>query len=293
MTQTRKSIIDKIFASREKDSLWKVLPQSHDAFPNYLHYIPNYRASLWTLLLLADLKCDPNEPRVQKPLQTVKDHLFDEQHGIYTLKEDHFPIPCLNGNMLYLDVYFNKQPDERSRRLIDFFAKNQRFDDGKYVEPKNEFCSNTSCYGKHTCYWGVTKLLKGISFISRHHRTPAITGLRAKCIEFILKHKVCFSSRKPEKIMVNKMDLITFPNMYKSDFLEILWILKREQIKSAELNPSLDLLKSKQFSDGQWPLERKMNNMVTSIGTVGTANPFVTERAMEVLEYYDNQPVHS
>ncbi len=91
----------------------------------------------------------------------------NEKYGIYSLKEDHFPIPCLNGNMLYLDGYFNNKPDEKSIRFLEFFCNNQRFDDGKYEAPKNQFCKNTSCYGKHTCYWGVIKLLKGISFIPK------------------------------------------------------------------------------------------------------------------------------
>ena len=159
--RTREDIIEKIFAAQNADGMWKVLPESHQYYPDYLHYVPNYRASLWTLILLAELKCDPEDERVSKPLQVVKDHLFDEEHGIYTLKEDHFPIPCLNGNMLYLDGYFNGGRDDRSSRVLDFFHRFQRFDDGKYETPKHQYCSNTSCYGKHTCYWGVVKFAKG------------------------------------------------------------------------------------------------------------------------------------
>lgn len=288
MNSKRQAIIERIFSSRNEDGLWKVIPTDHNAYPNYLHYVPNYRASLWALILLADIRCDRHDQRIQKPLQEVKRHLFDKRYGIYTLKEDHFPIPCLNGNMLYIDCYFNDRPDENSWRLIDFFAKNQRFDDGIYEEPKNQFCTNTSCYGKHTCYWGVTKLLKGISFISGKQRNQNVNVLRDKCVDFVLKHKVCYSSRKPNKIMVNKMDQLTFPNMYKSDFLEILWILKREKVVSDLLVPSLELLRSKQNQDGTWPLERKMNNLVTSVGPLNMTNAFVTERAQEVLDFYNH-----
>lgn len=288
MINKRQEIINRIFAAQKDNGLWKEIPEGHKYYPDYLHYVPNFKASLWTLILLADLQCDRNEKRVQKPLQEVKNHLFDNDFGIYSLKEDHFPIPCLNGNMLYLDCYFNGSPDENSRRVLEFFCKNQRFDDGKYEEPKNEFCSNTSCYGKHTCYWGITKLLKGISFIPKKQRTKDIEELRDKCVDFIFKHKVCFSSRKPDRIMVKKMDLLTFPNMYKSDYLEILWVLKREGIKANELKPALELLKSRQNADGSWNLERKMNNMTTSIGAIDRPNLFVSERAEEVLGYYEN-----
>lgn len=282
----RQQLIERIFASRNEDGLWKVIPETHKAYPIYLHYVPNYKASLWTLLLLAELQCPRDDERIQKPLTTVKAHLFDPKHGIYTLKEDHFPIPCLNGNMLYLDCYFNGKPDEKSQRLLDFFGAFQRFDDGEYQAPKNRFCSNTSCYGKHTCYWGVVKLLKGISFIPEERRTATIKDLRKNCIDFILKHRVCYSSRHPSKLMIKKLDLLTFPNFYKGDFLEILWILKREKVISEKLRDALELLKSKQNEDGNWALERKMNNMVVSIGNIDRTNTFVSERAKEVLRYY-------
>jgi hypothetical protein len=288
MTDTRQHIIERIFAARNNRGLGELLPESHKYYPDYLHYVPNYKASLWTLILLADLQCNPNDERIRIPLQAVKDHLFDPNYGIYSLKEDHFPIPCLNGNLLYVDCYFSKEPSEQSRRLLSFFYKNQRFDDGVYVEPKNQFCSNTSCYGKHTCYWGITKLLKGISFLPQTHRNKEVTALQENCVQFILKHKVCYSSHHPTKVMVEKMDLLTFPNFYKSDFLEILWILKRLGVHSSELSPALELLKSKQRSDGTWNLERKMANMVASIGETDHPNQFITERANEVISYFKN-----
>ena len=86
--------------------------------------------------------------------------------------------------------------------------------------------------------------------------------------------------------MIKKIDLLTFPNFYKADFLEILWILKREGIYSQALHPALDLLRSKRKGDGQWELERKMNNMMVSIGPIDQPNSFVSERAKEVIDYY-------
>jgi len=286
VTDNRKHIIEKIFDAQNEQGLWKVISENHRYYPDCLHYVPNYKASLWALLLLAELKCDKNDERIKEPLKTVKNHLFDKNYGIYTLKKDHFPIPCLNGNILYLDCYFNNGPDEKSKRLLKFFFNFQRFDDGKYEEPKNQFCTNTSCYGKHTCYWGIVKLLKGISFIPKEKRNNETELLKEKCVNFVLKHKVCYSSRNPFKVMIKKMDWLTFPNFYKSDFLELLWILKREEINPSELKPALALLKSKQNVNGEWELERTMYNMVVSIGQINKPNEFVTDRANEVIEYY-------
>lgn len=121
--------------------------------------MPTYRATLWTLILLADLRLDPADPRIKKPLSAIKTHFFDPEHGIYSPREDHFPIPCLNRNMVDLDSCFNGAPGERSQRALDFFRRYQRFDDGFYAAPKHPFCTNTGGYGRHTRYWGIVKLL--------------------------------------------------------------------------------------------------------------------------------------
>jgi hypothetical protein len=279
-------IINRIFDSLGDDGFWKVIGSENTYYPSHLHYVPTYKASLWTLILLADIECPKDDTRAKKVLSEIQDHLFDENHGIYTLKEDHFPIPCLNGNMIYLDCYFNGFPNPKSIKALDYFANKQRFDDGVYDLPPCDLCRNKSCYGPHSCYWGVIKLLKGISFVPLAFRTDNIKSLLQKCIDFVLLHKVCYKSHKPEKIMIQKMDLLTFPNMYKADFLEILWLLKRENVKSNLLGPALNLLKSKQQPDGNWHLERKVYNMVTSVGQLNKPNPFITKRAEEVLAYY-------
>lgn len=282
----KNKIIEKIFEAQDSNGCWKLLPKNHKNYPDCLHYSPNFKSTLWVLILLADLKIDNNEPRVKKSLEVIKSHFFDSEENIYTIGNDHFPIPCLNGNMLYLDSYFNNFNDEKSYAILDFFNANQRFDDGEYIEEKNKYSSNKSCYGNHSCYWGVIKLAKGISFIPVKKRNKNIINLLKKCIDFILLHKVCYSSHKKNRVMIKDIDRLTFPNMYKSDFLEILWILKREKIVNENLIPSIDLLVSKKETSGNWKLEKKVSNLIFPVGEIGVENLFISERANEVLSYY-------
>ncbi len=88
-------------------------------------------------------------------------------------------------------------------------------------------------------------------------------------------------------MIVKDIDKLTFPNMYKSDFLEILWLLKRENVRSENLSSAIDLLKSKRSSSGNWNLEKKVSNMITSIGDINRSNQFVTKRAKEVVDFCD------
>jgi hypothetical protein len=110
--------------------------------------------------------------RFMQPLQVITERFYDKDNGIFTLEDSHFPIPRLIGNMLYLHGFFESGDETRMNTAIDFFAKYQWFDDGDYKTSSSfPYFSNKSCYGCHSCYWGVVKLLKGLSFISKKRRS--------------------------------------------------------------------------------------------------------------------------
>ena len=183
ITEIRKHTIEKILAKQDDSFRWGFDEKQARERPEYLYYSPNFKSTLWTLLLLADIKAPVDIPQIKPSIRLVTERFYDPEHGIFRLPSmSHFPIPCLNGNMIYLHHYFESyRHSEALDKTIGFFAAYQRFDDGDFKTPKSyPYCSNTSCYGKHTCYWGVTKLLKGISFIPKIQRTKEAQQLNRK-----------------------------------------------------------------------------------------------------------------
>ncbi len=77
--------------------------------------------------------------------------------------------------------------------------------------------------------------------------------------------------------------------MYESDFLEILWLLKREQVVSEPLQRALDLLENKMDSGANWKIERQIKDLIIPIGKKKYGNEFITKRAREVIGYYKNE----
>ncbi len=291
LTSLREQLIQKILNKQDSAFRWGYDSKKAQERPQYRYYSPNYRSTLWTLILLADLQAPPDHPQIQAALNLISERFYHPEFGMFTLpNESHFPLPCLNGNMIYLYAYFNRGETQELSSTISFFSKYQRFDDGDYKTPKTfPYFSNTACYGKHTCYWGVTKLFKGISFIPKAERSPDAQNLLEQCLNFILKHEVCFSSKKPEKILHQDAVKLSFPNFYKTDLLELLWLLDREEIHDSRTWRALDLLLSKRNADGTWNLEKTINTVV-SLGTKGSPNPWITERANNVLKNTrDNQ----
>ncbi len=287
ITGLRTNTIEKILAKQDASSRWGFDAKRAIERPEYVDYSPNFKSTLWTLILLADLQAPVDMPQVKPSLRLITERFYAPEYGVFRLPGmSHFPIPCLNGNMIYLHYYFGLAPSEVLEKTIEFFATYQRFDDGDFKTPRTyPYCSNTSCYGKHTCYWGVTKLLKGISFIPKTQRTETAQRLLENCIEFVLHHEVCFRSHRRDEFLHRDIGRLTFPNFYKSDFLELLWLLVREEVQDQRMSRALALLRSRMKEGGFWELEKALN-IVVSIGQKDCVNAFITERATQVLGYY-------
>jgi hypothetical protein len=287
ISETRKRIVEQVLARQDDLFRWGFDEKQARQRPESLYYSPNFKSTLWTLLLLADIKAPVDIPQVMPSMRLIIGRFYDPEHGLFRLPGMcRFPIPCLNGNMIYLSQYFNTSLPETLDKTTGFFAAYQRFDDGGFKTPKSyPYGSNIYCYGKHTCYWGVTKLLKGISFIPKAQRTREVQQLIENCIDFVLHHEVCFSSHYGGRLLHRDIGTLAVPNFYKSDFLEILWLLAREGVHDPGISRALDLLRSKMKDGGFWELEKSMNTVV-SVGQKDGSNALITERAAGVLDYY-------
>lgn len=283
----REHLIEKILSKQDEQSGWAWDESLAEERPELTHYCPTYQATLWTLILLADLQVTSAEMRVQKSFDLIEAHFFDPSTGIYSLGKSHFPIPCLNGNMIHLHFHLGRRLTERVGRILEFFDTWQRFDDGGFRTPRTyPYLGNKSCYGSHTCYWGITKLLKGMAFIPASQRTAGVKRLLENSVEFILQHEVCFRSHVKDEFINPFIRDITFPNLIHSDFLELLWLLAREGVKDRRVTRAVDLLRSRQKSDGTWTLEKPNPRLIVPINSRNGGDTLVTERAREVMRFY-------
>lgn len=104
----REQLIKKILEKQDPFLRWGYDQKTSQERPQYLYYSPNYRSTLWTLILLADLQAPPDHPKILASLNLITERFYHPEFGMFTLPdENHFPLPCLNGNMLYLHAYFN------------------------------------------------------------------------------------------------------------------------------------------------------------------------------------------
>jgi hypothetical protein len=61
-------IITKIFELQGENGCWNYTSPRSKIYPQYEHYMPKYKTTLWTLILLADIKHNANEQRIKKEI---------------------------------------------------------------------------------------------------------------------------------------------------------------------------------------------------------------------------------
>src|SRR4030066_1948559 len=100
ITEIRKSTIEKILVKQDDSFRWGFDERQARERPEYLHYSPTFKSTLWTLLLLADIKAPVDIPQIKPSIRLITERFYDLEHGFFRLPDmSHFPITCLHGNM--------------------------------------------------------------------------------------------------------------------------------------------------------------------------------------------------
>jgi hypothetical protein len=281
-----RGVVPKILSKLNEDGHYvdeKVIRKYGKAMADF-GYLPKYKATIWQLILFAELGADSKDSRIRKTCEYVLNHCYTEK-GLFTMMGADYLTPCFQGNMVYAFSKLGYAEDERVRKTLQVLVKYQRFDDGNFKTPKDwpYFGRRDRCSSAHSCYAGCSKGLKAVSTLPKNKWDDEVRGYVRRGSEYFLIHHVYKSSHNPSKLLHSNIDLITFPNFAYSDFLEILDILLDLGVKDVRMNDAIDLLKSKRKENGRWFLERDVSGMHTKIETKGRESKWATYRALNVL----------
>jgi hypothetical protein len=272
-----------VLASQEPDGHWL----APDRF-----YTGKYRSTVWQLLVLAELGADRADDRIQKACAFILDRAQDRESGGFSTGGSRKGggrhsevIPCLTGNMLWVLVRFGWLKDERVQRTIDWITTYQRFDDGTDVAPSGwPYDRFEMCWGRHTCFMGIVKALKGLGEIPPRQRSPAVRETIARGAEFMLIHHVFKRSHNLARVSKPGWRRFGFPLMYQTDALEILNLLLDLGYRDRRMEDAFELVESRRGADGRWILENSYNDrLLAPIESQGRAGKWVTLHALRAL----------
>jgi hypothetical protein len=257
-------------------------------------YSPRHRATTWQAVFLAQAGLSGDDPRIRALGEYILENSFSEELGAFgwtvELKTGSRleRIPCFIGNMVHALCSFGFGDDHRVRNSFEFLVRHQRFDDGGY-KPKKEwphFGRQDRCWGGHTCYWGVTKLIRAMTVVPDSYWTNEAMEAKRKSVEFVLIHRIMWSSRNPTRPMItgrNDPRILEAPLSYHDDVIEIATMLLRLGVDDPSIDEAIEYILSKRNERGRWLLEATPSNMYVTWGKIGDESKWITFRAIRLL----------
>jgi hypothetical protein len=235
-----------------------------------------WTATLPTLQLLQEFGIDPSSDVVRQAVALVRNHCCREHAGQPFFSGE--VEPCINGRVVKLGAYFNQDVEQVVARLHD-----EQLDDGGW----NCEAENGSV---RSSFATTINVLEGL--LAHERATGGSTesiASRRRGEEYLLERKLL--RRKSTDEFVNPAWLqFAFPTCWHYDALRALEYFRAVgDVPDSRMAEAVQLLRSKQQSDGSWFLEN------THLGNVyfpledGDNRPsrWNTLRALRVLSWYE------
>jgi hypothetical protein len=261
-------------------------------------YNPKYRSSVWSLILLAQLGADGDDPRVRAGC----DYLLDNspaKNGAFSMQgTPSSAILCLGGNLGAALLALGWLGDERLEEGLDWLARaitGDGFGPKGGEERFHYLKSGTSgpgflCSGNNRmpCAWGAVKAMLAFGKLPPDARTPAIRAAVENGIGFLLSRDPAAAdypagwSDKPSRSWFK----FGFPVFYVTDVLQNLEALTALGVgPDPRLDAAVELVLSKQDAQGRWKMEYTYKGKTfADIEEKGQPSKWVTLRALRVLK---------
>jgi len=259
-------------------------------------YFPKYRGSAWKLMFLAQAGADHNNPRVRALAENLLAHAYSTRYGTFDIPVERekgpfgdFLIPCFMGNMVWSLCSLGYGGRNEVRSAFEWIVRYQRFDDGNHRTP-SEFPyrgRRDRCWGAHTCYWGVTKLLRAMTVVPETYWNDEAKVARNKAIDFVLIHRLIWSSHTPTKPIAIKNTMpqrLTAPITYYDDAVEIASSMLALGVRDPAVEETVDFVLSKRNDDGRWSADNTIGQLDSPFAYKGRESKFVTLRSLRMLK---------
>lgn len=273
--------------------LAKQKPRGHWGVAEDFYIRSKYKGTVWTLIILAELGADGTDSRIKRACEFILAHSQDLESGGFSHLGSEtgggglhdIILPCLTGNMIYSLIRFGYLDDPRVQRGIDWIVKYQRFDDGEGETPKGWPYGRGRCFERHSCHMGAVKALKALAEIPANRRSSRVKEAIHNGAEHMLKHHIHKRSHNLSRVSKTGWLQLSFPLMWNTDVLEILGVLTKLGYRDERMREAVDLVISKQDSQGRWILEDTYNRrFLANMEQKGKPSKWVTLNAVKMLK---------
>ncbi len=271
-------------------------------------YLPKYKASYWTIMLLSQLGVDRNDARIERACE----YIFKFQHpegGFVSVtrqglvkeynrcvrKNKDLPdfniwvqkalreqqLSCLTGNMCAALIRLGYKDDIRVKKALEWLVKIQ-FQDGGWLCPY----WRAHVKDKHGCFAGTICPLEAFSETPVQNRSKNMQAAIQQGAEFLLMHHLFQADHHNFKTINQSWLKLSFPWFYIYNILRGLDIItKLGYIRDKRIEKAVDIILKKRGEDGKWALENSPNGrMFVNIESKGKPSKWITLKALGILK---------
>jgi hypothetical protein len=136
---------------------------------------------------------------------------------------------------------------------------------------------------------GAVKALKTLAEVPTDKRSEEVEATIRNGVEYMLRHRIYKRSHDLSRVSKPGWLRFGFPLMYQTDALEILGILTKLGYKDERMQETVDLVISKQDTQGRWKLESTFNGRFqVDIERKGELSKWITLNALKALKRFYN-----
>ncbi|HNT06307.1 MAG TPA: prenyltransferase/squalene oxidase repeat-containing protein [Anaerolineae bacterium] len=270
-------------------------------------YLPKYKSSYWTLMLLGHLAV----PYGNEPVRRAVDHILTFQQpcgGFATYEEDNArveyefavkreaargkPAPdeqsflenllremtlsCLTGNVVSALVRLGYGRLPEAARAVDWLIQIQNADGGW-------LCPYWSAHlrDKHSCFYGTISALEALAEMLRLRPSTRLRQAADRGAEFLLLHRLYRADHHDWQPINPQWLRLSFPWFYGYSILRGLWVLGLLGCCDERAQDALSVLLERRTPDGRWVLEHSpYGRMAANLEKVGQPSKWVTLHAL-------------
>jgi len=223
-------------------------------------YWPKWRATVWALMLLAELGVPRTNPSIMRGAEYFLRVMDGQDRSWPPPKYSEEDLrgwrlvwePCVTGNMARTLAEFGFESDPRVREMFEWLVKNQRDDGGWNCETED---SREGEAVHHSSFMSTIEPLWAFSSLERQKWPRGGREAVERGVEFLLMHRL-FKSDKSGKVIRPEWTQLHFPLFYFYDILHGLRVVTALGFGGdGRTKDARDLLLSKRLPDGTWPME--------------------------------------
>lgn len=303
-------VIDAKRAIPESLAVQKILrkqnPHGHWEMPDS-PYLPKYKSSYWTLMILGRLGMDRTNGKVAKACESIfqfqnevggfqsesvgsasKEYEYRHRRCKELPSQKEFvsslifesQLSCLTGNMASTLIRMGYANDPRVKKALMWLVRVQNKDGGW-------LCPYWKAHArdKHGCFMGTICPMEAFSEVPKENLTKEMSATISKGAEFLLMHHLFKADHHNYEAINQKFLELSFP-WFGYTVLRGLDVLTRlGYTRDPRVDEAVDTVLQKRQSNGAWILENSpIGRMPANIERKGQPSKWITLIALRILK---------